>query len=195
MIKSILITIFATLLALSISSCSNKELKVAEATQTQEVTFGCKQENVPAPKWTCMAISEESFVDVGIASKSAAGVGHMRRIALANGRSNLAQQIESKVQDKIETNQGTTGVGDNETVDSFTGTVSKQLAKVNLKGSSAIDSWTAPSGALYVLVAIDKKGVNKQIQNNIKTTFKNDNAIHQESKAKNAFKEFSKEFE
>jgi hypothetical protein len=195
MIKSILITIFATLLALSISSCSNKELKVAEATQTQEVNFGCKQENVPAPKWTCIPISEKSFVDVGIAPKSAAGMGHMRRVALANGRSNLAQQIKSNVQDKIRTYVNTTGVSDGETVDSVTTSFSEQVAKVNLEGSSAIDAWTAPSGALYVLVAIDKKGVNKQIQNNIKTTFKNDNAIHQESKAKSAFKEFSKEYE
>ena len=88
MIKSISITVFATLLALSISGCSDKEPKVAPA--QQQAQFGCKQENVPAPKWTCMPISETSFQGVGIASKSAAGMGHMRRVALANGRSDLA---------------------------------------------------------------------------------------------------------
>ena len=197
MIKSISTTIFATLLALSITACNNIEPKVAESAQAaqQEAQFGCKQENVPAPKWTCMPISETSFQGVGIASKSAAGMGHMRRVALANGRSDLAQQIKSQVKDKIETYINTTGVGGSETVDSVTTSVSKQVANVNLEGSSGIDTWTAPSGALYILVAVDKKGVNKQIQNNIKTSFNNDNALYQEFKSKNALKELSKEFE
>jgi hypothetical protein len=192
MIKSISTSIFATLLALSITGCNNKEPKAAEPAQAQ---FGCKQENVPAPKWTCMPISETSFLGVGIASKSAAGMGHMRRVALANGRSDLAQQIKSQVKDKIETYINTTGVGGSETVDSVTTSVSKQIANVNLEGSSGIDTWTAPSGALYILVAVNKKGVNKQIQNNIKTSFNNDNALYQEFKSKNALKELSKEFE
>ena len=197
MIKSISTTIFVTLLALSITACNNTEPKVAESAQAaqQEAQFGCKQENVPAPKWTCIPLSQTSYLGVGIATKSAAGMGFMRKVALANGRSDLAQQIKTQVKDKITNYTNTTGVGESETVDAVNTSISKQVSNVSLEGSSAIDAWTAPSGALYMLVSVDKKGVNKQIVDNIKSSFNNDKALYQEFKSKNALKELSKEFE
>jgi hypothetical protein len=192
MTKSISTALFATLLALSISGCNNKEPKPAEPAQAQ---FGCKQENVPAPKWTCIPLSQTSYLGVGIATKSAAGMGFMRKVALANGRSDLAQQIKTQVKDKITNYTNTTGVGESETVDAVNTSISKQVSNVSLEGSSAIDAWTAPSGALYMLVSVDKKGVNKQIVDNIKSSFNNDKALYQEFKSKNALEELSKEFE
>jgi Cdc6-like AAA superfamily ATPase len=121
-------------------------------------------------------------------------MAHMRRVALANGRSDLAQQIQSQVKDKISIYSSTTGVGANETVDQVAEAVTKQIAKVDLVGSKAIDSWTAPSGALYLLVTVSKNSTNKQIKENIKTSLKNDNALWQQFKAKNALEDLEKEF-
>ena len=197
MIKSISTTIIATFLALSISGCSDKEPQISEAVKQakEDAKFGCTQESVAAPQWTCMPKADGSYAGVGIALKSAAGMGHMRRVALANGRSDLAQQIKSQVQDKVEVYTNTTGVAAGETVDAVATTVTKQIAEVDLEGSSGVNVWTAPSGALYMLVTVDKKSVNKQIKNNITSSYKNDNALYQEYKSKNALKELAKEFE
>jgi len=53
------------------------------------------QENVLAPRWTCIPEVEGFYAGVGVAEKSAAGMAHMRRVALMNGRSDLAQQSKA----------------------------------------------------------------------------------------------------
>ncbi len=189
MIKTISSIIITGVLSIIISGCS----KDAEV-QKRSVDYACIQENVSAPAWTCVPEMEASYAGVGIAEKSVAGMDHMRRVALANGRSDLAHQIESKVKDKITIYTGTTAAGASETVDKTIETVTKQVAKVDLIGSKAVDMWTAPSGAIYVLVAISQKSADEQIQNNLKTSFKNDQALWQQFKAKNALEELEKEF-
>jgi len=180
----------------TISGCSNKEATPEQVQQevNDDEGFSCKQENVLAPKWTCIPMVEGAYAGVGISQKSAAGMGHMRRVALANGRSDLAQQIKSQVKDKIETFTRTTGVTGSETVDNVTTAVSKQIAKVDLEGSKGINVWTAPSGTLYMLVTVSASKANEQIKNNMKTSFKNDNALWQQFQSQNALQELEKEF-
>jgi entry exclusion lipoprotein TrbK len=187
MIKTISLIALAAFLTISITGCSK------EATPDEE-DFRCKVENVLAPKWTCIPDVQDYYSGVGISQKSAAGMAHMRRVAVANGRSDLAQQIQSQIKDKITIYSGTTGVGSGETVDQAVEAVTKQLAKVNLVGSKAVDSWTAPSGALYLLVTVSKNSTNKQIQENIKTSYKNERALWQQFKAKNALEGLEKDF-
>ena len=156
--------------------------------------FGCKQEGVEAPKWTCIPTVDGHYAGVGIAAKSAAGMGHMRRVALANGRSDLAQQIQSQVKDKVEIYTGTTGNGVQETVDQVTTAVSKQLAKVDLAGSKGIDTWDAPSGTLFMLVTVPASGVNQEVKDAVRTSFKSDNALWQQFKSQQALDSLDKEF-
>ncbi|QFR49904.1 hypothetical protein FJR48_09265 [Sulfurimonas lithotrophica] len=191
MIKTVYTIALASLIAMSITGCSEKESKPAEKPQ---VSFECKQDGALAPKWTCVPIVEGAYAGVGIAKKSAAGMGHMKRVALANGRSNLAQQINSQVKDKVETFTRTTGNGNDETVDQVTTAVSKQIAKVDLQGSKAIDAWTSPAGNLYLLVTVPESNVNTKVKDAVKTSFKNDNALWQQFQSKNALEELDKEF-
>lgn len=193
MIKTISSTILAGLLAVAVTGCNKKPTPEEEA-GFDTSNFGCKQENVLAPKWTCIPDVEGFYAGVGIAEKSAAGMAHMRRVATANGRSDLAQQIQSQIKDKITIYSGTTGVAAGETVDQAVEAVTKQLAKVDLVGSKAVDSWTAPSGALYLLVTVPKGSTNKQIKENINTSFQNDRALWQQFKAKNALEALEKDF-
>lgn len=189
MIKTVLSSALAGLFLVTLSGCS-KDVKPED----EKRDFECKQEGVLAPKWTCIAEVADNYAGVGIAQKSAAGMAHMRRVALANGRSDLAGQIKSQIQDKITIYSGTTGVGSGETVDQSVEAVTKQLAKVDLADSKAIDTWTSPSGALYLLVAVSKKSANVQIQDNIKTSYQNDRALWQQFKAKNALESMEKDF-
>ncbi|MGE4419991.1 MAG: LPP20 family lipoprotein [Sulfurimonas sp.] len=189
MIKTVSYILGAGLLLSLFTGCS----KDAQP-QERSVDFACKQENVLAPKWTCIPEIQGAYAGVGIAEKSAAGMDHMRRVAMANGRSDLAQQIESQVKDKITIYTGTTGVSTSETVDKSIETVTKQVAKVDLVGSKAVDMWTAPSGAIFMLVTVSKESANEQIKNNLNTSFKNDQALWQQFKAKNALEDLEKEF-
>jgi len=195
MIKSLSLITLAFVVGLSTSGCSDKKPKVTQVKNDIEKSFTCKQENVDAPKWTCIPMADDSYAGVGIAQKSAAGMGHMRRVALANGRSDLAQQIKSLIKDKIETFTRTTGVSEGETVDTVTTAVSKQVAKVDLLGSKAINVWTAPSGTLYMLVTVSQENANKQIKENLATSYKNDNALWQQFQSQNALEGLEKEFD
>jgi len=192
LIKNITI-IAATLVAFS--ACSDKE--PAPKKEAYNPTFKCMQEGVEAPRWTCIPDVEGYYAGVGIAEKSAAGIAHMRRVALMNGRSDLAQQIQTEVKDKIEGFTRATGNGSSETVDKVTTAVTKQVAKVDLKGSKAMDMWEAPSGAIYMLVTVPKEEVNKEVKKALKgatSSFKNDNALWQQFQSKQALEQLDKEF-
>jgi len=189
MIKTLTSIALAGLIAASFTACGGKAPAPASVDK-----FGCKQEKVDAPKWTCIPMVEGAYAGVGVAPKSAAGMAMMRRVALANGRSDLAQQIKTQVKDKVEVFTRTTGVGSGETVDAVATAVTKQVAKVDLKGSKAVDVWNAPSGALYMLVTVPSADVNKEVQNAVKSSMKNDNALWQQFQSKNALEGLEKEF-
>ncbi len=189
-IKGLTSVAVAAVVVTVISGCGGEAPKPTQ----QEPDFRCKQENVLAPKWTCTPFVDGAIAEVGVAPKTAAGIGMQRRVALANARSNLAQQIETLVKDKVETFTRTTGIGEGETVDSVATAVSKQVAKVTLQGSKQVDAWTAPSGTLYVLVAVPEKVVNAAAKKAVKTSFKNDEALWQQFQSKQALESLEKEF-
>jgi hypothetical protein len=181
-----------TVVSLLVTACSDKE-----PTPTKEAynpTFKCMQEDVLAPRWTCIPEVEGYYAGVGVAEKSAAGVAHMRRVALMNGRSDLAQQIQTQVKDKVEGFTRATGNGSAETVDKVTTAVTKQVAKVDLKNSKAVDMWNAPSGAIYMLVTVPAENVNGVVKAAVKSSFKNDNALWQQFQSKQALESLDKEF-
>ncbi|MDQ7068890.1 MAG: LPP20 family lipoprotein [Sulfurimonas sp.] len=174
----------AALIAATLVGCGGETPKPEEQAVT---TFGCKQENVPAPKWTCVPMVEGAYAGVGIAQKSKAGMSHMRRVAVMNGRADLATQIKVQVKTRMKGFTETTGAGDSETVDQLTTAVDDQLAKVDLAGSKAVDSWQAPSGALYLLVTVPEDYINSTVKATAKTSLKNDNALWQKFQASKAF--------
>jgi len=171
--------------------CASKEA------EPEEVTFHCEQDGVRAPKWTCNPATglEGAITELGSAPYSKLGAGFTRREALANARSNLAQQIESLVKDKVETFARSTGVGASEVADKVSTQVSKQVAKISLKGSKQVDFWQNPKNkTIYILVGMDENAMNEEIQNSVKSSFKNDNALWQQFQSKNALESLEKEF-
>ncbi len=191
MIKSVTkITLLS--LVIAFSACSDKEPEPKK--KPYVATFECKQEGVLAPRWTCIPEVDGFYAGVGIANKSAAGMAHMRKVAQMNGRSDLTQQIATQVKDKMQGFTQTTGNGKSETVDAVTKAVTDQAANIKLNNSKAIDTWNAPSGALYVLMVVPEEEVNSVVKNAVKSSFNNDNARWQEFKATQAFDELNKQF-
>lgn len=175
--------------AVIIAGCSSKD-----EPQTYIPTIECKQEGVDAPRWTCIPEVQGYYAGVGIAANSAAGMAHMKRVALMNGRSDLAQQIQTQVKDKMEGFTKATGIASGESVDMVTTSVTKQIAQVDLKNSKAIDMWNAPSGALFMLVTVPESGVNTVVKNTIKSSFNNDDARWQQFQSEQAIKGLDAEF-
>ena len=182
----------AATIAATFVGCSSKE----EA-NPDVVSFECKQEGVRAPNWTCNpdAGIEGVVSELGSAPYSKLGAGFTRREALANARSNLAQQIQSLVKDKVETFARSTGVGASEVADKVSTQVSKQVAKVSLKGSKQLEFWQQPNTkTIYILVGMNESSMNEEIKNSVKSSYKNDNALWQQFQSKNALESLDKEF-
>ena len=181
--KNIVSIAAAAVVAVTLVGCGSTPKPEKKA----EPDFRCKQENVLAPKWTCVPNVEGAYAGVGIAEKSAAGMAHMRKVAMMNGRADLANQIKVQVKSRMKGFTQTTGAGESETVDKMTQAVDDQLAKVNLSRSKAIDFWQAPSGNIYLLVTVPEDYINKQVKSAAKTSFKNDKALWQQFQASKAF--------
>ena len=193
MIKTLSSIAFTALAVMLYTGCS-KEPSTTTVEYKQDSNFQCKQEGVAAPQWTCIPNIKSAYAGVGIAPNSAAGMGHMRRVALANGRSDLAQQINTLVKDKVEVFTRATGNGSQETVDAVSTSVSKQVAKIDLQNSKAVDMWNAPSGALYMLVAVPESAVNSEVKNAVRSSFKKDDALWQQFQSQQALENLEKEF-
>ena len=192
MIKRVSQIALLGLTAAIITGCADKA-PVAEK-KPYVPTFECKQENVLAPRWTCIPEVDGYYAGVGIADKSAAGNAHMRKVAMMNGRSDLTQQINTDVKDKMEGFTQATGGGSAETVDMVTTSVTSQLANVALKGSKAVDVWNAPSGALYMLVTVPTDIVNENVKKSLNSSFNNDDARWQQYRSEDAQKKLDAAF-
>ena len=193
MIKTSLQLTFIGLSFIVLTGCSDTK---PEPQKTVEVD-GCKIENTKAPMWACVPEFPKHLAGVGIAPKSAAGIAHMRKVALMNGRSELAQQIESNIKDKMEGFTRAIGTTDAESVDLVTTSVTKQVTKLTLKGSKAVDYWEAPSGAIYMLVVIPETNVNATAKKALKhslSSYKDDDKLWQQFQSKQALEALDKEF-
>ena len=184
----------AFVMATMVAGCASQTPQPQQNTNNE-----CMQEDVPAPSWTCIADIPSYYAGVGIAEKSPAGAAHMKRVALLNARSDLAQQIETHIKDKIESFTQATTNGSRKTVQKVTTMVTKQISQVDLKNSKIAKVWHAPSGALYILVTMPKKALNQQVHNAFEqitstSSLKNEDALWQRFLSKKAQEELEKEF-
>lgn len=178
---------FSAALVLTVTGCSDKQ---------PEPNFKCTIDGTQAPEWVCgNSTVEGAITAVGSAPLSKLGQGFSRREALANGRSNLAQQIETLVKDKVELFTRSTGVADSEVADKVSTQVSKQVAKVTLKGSKQTKFWQQPdTKEIYILVSVPEASMNEEVKRSVQSSFKNDEALWQQFQAKNALESLDKEF-
>ena len=185
---SLYIVTIATLVLLT--GCSSKDVK------SDIIVSECIIDGIKAPIWVCGVYEDKNaYMAVGMAQMSKAGEGFTRREAMADARSNLSQQIETKVKDKVEVFMRSTGVGSSEVVDKVTTQVSKQVAKETLIGSKQISYWRHNAVKnVYVLASISKSNVNKQAKKDVINSFKHDDALWQQFQAKKALIGLEKEF-
>ena len=186
--KIVISSTLTALLALTFTGCGGEEPKPAE--KPVAITE-CTIDHADAPKWACGIVNgyDDMYTATGTAKMSKAGAGFSRKNAMADGRSNLAQQIETEVKDKIERFARTTGIGANETVDTATTQVAKQVAHVTLNGSKQLAYWQHPQNDdIYVLMGVTQDSVNNATNDAVHSSMGNKNALWQQFQAENALK-------
>lgn len=186
--KILLSSTLAALMAISFTGCGGEEPKPSE----KPVAISeCTIDHEDAPKWVCGIVNgyDDMFTATGTAKMSKAGAGFSRKNAMADGRSNLAHQIEVEVKSKIEQYAGSTGIGADETIDTATTQVAKQVAKVTLSGSKQLAYWQHPKNDdIYVLMGVSKESVNQSTNEAVHSSLGNKNALWQKFQAENALK-------
>ncbi|WP_256384021.1 hypothetical protein [Photobacterium toruni] len=144
-------TLLIPFVALSLSACSS-------------LTSTCVYPDSPsdkAPAWMCGDIPTDLVGEMGVAPKSVAGFRLMRKIAVTDARANLAERFEIEVIESVkqsmidQLNSSTKEV----TEKAIARTENVIEAKVNrsLANSKVIISQVSPKGDLYVLVGMDTK--------------------------------------
>ncbi|PLX70982.1 MAG: hypothetical protein C0602_02810 [Denitrovibrio sp.] len=171
--KIILILAAISLLAIG---CTNSQPK-------KELADPCF---VGAPQWVINPAVEGAIAAAGSAQKSAGGMQFTRDAAMANDRSEISRVLEVKVKTMMKDFTQVTGVGDAQTVDKVTSSVSKQISSQVLQGTMQKDAWFSPCGELYVLVVLDPTKVADATKKNVLSSMKKDEALWQQFQSQKA---------
>ena len=165
------------------------------ASKPEKKDFGQVGDLADAPSWVLNPEVEGVLAAVGSSKMSKAGIQFTRTNALANGRDELARQMSLKVKNLVKNFTQATGIGDDETVDKVSSSVSKQVAKQTLTGSKQKSMWISPGNELFVLVVLDAKSVAQAVKEQVQTSYKNEKALWQQFQAKKAQEELDAEIE
>lgn len=160
-------TLIAASLALLLSACSNNQ------TIEQSQNFvSCSFPDSPsddAPGWVCdITPTDLAISATGYAKKSAAGMGMMKKVALANAQVILATQLKTQVGNKFTQlidSSVTSGV-DDEALESVIATfedVTENVVSQTLNGARIQMSMVSPKGGVYLLLGMDQATYNANI--------------------------------
>jgi len=158
-------------------------------------TEQCMMDGAKAPAWICNEV--EGLTAIGSAPKNPLGFSNQLTEAMADARDRLARTIQVKVKNMFKKTEKVIKTSQGDIAEKVTQNVSNQLTKMTLNGSKRLKMWTSPNGTLFVLVGIKnpeefKAKAKQVVKNAIKTTYKNDEALWEEFKAKKAQEELEK---
>lgn len=139
-----------------------------------------------APAWVINPTVEGAIAAAGSSKVSAGGMQFTRDAAMANARSEISRVIEVKVNTMMKDFTQVTGVGDAETVDKVTSSVSKQVSSQVLQGTMQKEAWISSCNEFYVLVVLDPTKVASATKDQVLTSMKNDQALWQQFLAQKA---------
>jgi len=155
-----------------------------------QVTAACTFPDSPsieAPGWICdEPVAGVQVSAMGSAAKSAAGTSFMKTQAVTSARVQLAQNAQVEVSNMVKNYVETTGIGNSQTVDKVSTSVTKQITTQTLNGSRIYKSRTGPSGTIYVLVGMDSAAVSKTAKSAITSSMGKDKALWQQFRSKKA---------
>jgi hypothetical protein len=159
-----------------------------------QVQSECMQEGVGAPTWVCKPQVMNGYASLGIAENYKANPSQTIKDALANGRTEIAKQVQSQVKDKINNFSRITVVSSKEKVDNLYASIAEEVKPKNITLEKEMKSWISPSGKLYVHVIAPKSISDEEIKRAVKTSYANDRVTWLSFKSKEALNNLEKEF-
>ena len=113
---------------------------------------------------------------VGSFRDTKAGTSFARNQATMDGRVQLATEMKAKVGAMVKNHAETTGVGDQETVDTVASVTQRQITAEILFGAKAINYRKGPDGTTYALVVMDPQQAAVAAKQALQTSYKNQQA-------------------
>jgi hypothetical protein len=147
--------IFLTICALALSSCASGPKTTSDG---RAVKGG-------APLFVRDAVKKapaDVLVGVGSAKIGAAGLGQARTIAASRARAEIARQLNAIVRDMVTDLTASSEVSPKDAV-SYQETITMQLSKADLTGSSIIEQDADGDNNYWVVVTLGKTSVAKEI--------------------------------
>lgn len=154
-----------------------------------------KEELKNAPEWVLSGDEDELFSAVGAARIGKGGFQFARTEAMAQGRGELARQVAVKVKSLVNSFVQQTGIGDEQTLDSFSKQVSKLVTDETLSGSREKDIWVSPGSEVYVLMVLDPEVVQASLKRQVEAGFRQNSTQWQAYQAQNGNAELDREIE
>ena len=148
-----------------------------------------------APDWLHNPKAKGKIAEMGSApANKMNNFGFQRELAMANGRTNLAKRLNVKVKSMFKTYTSSTSANGG-TMDATAESVTKQITKQSLVGTTQEAAWTSRSGTLYLLMVIDTKSVSGLMEKNAKSAYGSDAAAFQKFQAAKAQGELDRALE
>ena len=171
------------------SGCSSKEETLTAPSKE------CSIEGVTAPKWACGIYRKDGYyISVGTAALGKLGQNFERREALANARTNLAQQIQGTLKDRMKLFMHSNGLGDGSSAEKISAQVSKQVARETVGDAAQLEYWQAPSKEIYLLVGVPVGTVNNAVQNALYSSCRGYKGLCGQFRKEDTAKALEKEF-
>lgn len=191
--KKATIVLSSVLITFMLTGCSStpdkKNIKQGIA---QDCVF--PNTEVAAPGWICdEPVKGVAVSAVGVAEATKGGISYQKDLATADARGRLAEQMKVQVGKMVKKYIGTTGVMNTETLDAAASSTIKTVTSESLVGSRIYKTRTGPKGRLFVLVGLDPENKARAVQDAVRTSMNNDNALWQQFKSKQSFDEMAKE--
>jgi hypothetical protein len=137
-----------------------------------------------APEWVLSGSKEDLLSAVGSAPIGKGGLQFARTEAMGYARSELARQVGVKVRSLVNNVSQQTGIGDAQSMDSFSMQVSKLVTDETLSGSRQKDIWISPTSEVHVLMVLDKEAVEASVRRQVVHSYRQDGAKWREFEAR-----------
>lgn len=135
------------------------------------------------PSWAGGKTAEDAFYGIGFAKKQNPSLA--KNAATARARTEISQSVEVKVTSMMKDFMQESGVGETAQALEFSETVTKQTTSNTLTGSVIEDTYFANDGTVWVLVSMPLSSIKQEVL----SAAKNEEALYNEFKASQAFKE------
>lgn len=188
-IKSIVVLLAVNLLVASCATNAKDNISVV-ASPVPDCVFPNTEK--PAPDWICdVPLPGLAMQAVGVAEKSKAGMSYMRDLAKLNAQGDMVEQYRVNVDKRVKAYLGSTGIGNEETIDKAASSTKKSISSGSLRGAKVYRSRVGPDGRLYMLIGLSPQADKALMKESIRTSMKNDQALWQEFKAQKSHDEMA----